>query len=63
MATLHALDLPDDLYAKLDKQAFAQNISINALIITLLKKALLTEEQQTEEERAFDLIRAMSLIF
>ncbi len=50
MATLHALDLPDDLYAKLDRLALAQNISINALIIALLEKALPTEIQQTEDE-------------
>ncbi len=51
MTTLHALDLPDDLYAELDKLAKTQHISINTQIITLLEKALPTEAQQTEDKR------------
>ncbi len=51
MTTLQALDLPDALFARLSKLAEAQNISIDAQIITLLEKALPTEAQQTEEER------------
>ena len=51
MTTLQALDLPDALFARLSKLAEAQNISIDAQIITLLEKALPTEAQQTEDER------------
>ncbi|MBD2435137.1 MULTISPECIES: hypothetical protein [Fischerella] len=45
------LDLPDDLYTGLEQLAKAKNTSINDQIITILKKGLATELQQTEEQR------------
>ncbi len=51
MTTVHTLDLPDELYAKLEQLAKAKNTSINAEIATILEKVLPTELQQAEEHR------------
>lgn len=51
MATLYVRNLPDDLYAKLQKLAASQHRSINAQVITLLEQVLETEPQPTEDER------------
>jgi len=59
MTTLHALDLPHVLYAKLEKLAKTQNISINDQIITLLEKVVLTEAQQTEDERRKNVLKLL----
>ncbi|MBD2777661.1 hypothetical protein [Iningainema tapete] len=50
MATLNA-DIPDELYAKLEKLALAHNISINTQIILLLEKALLIEVELDERRK------------
>ena len=52
MATVNNLDFPDDLYARLEKLAKAQNISIKSQIVALVEKALpTTEVEQTEDEK------------
>ncbi|MBW4675845.1 MAG: hypothetical protein KME52_18040 [Desmonostoc geniculatum HA4340-LM1] len=51
MATLHALNIPDELYAQLQELAKAENNSIDAQVITILQKALEAKMQPTEEER------------
>ncbi|BAY43812.1 hypothetical protein SAMD00079811_13990 [Scytonema sp. HK-05] len=40
MAIVHDVDLPDDLYEQLQELAIAENNSINAQVITLLRNAL-----------------------
>ncbi len=51
MATLHALNIPDELYAQLQELAKAENNSIDAQVITILQKALEAKMQPTEDER------------
>ncbi|MBD2504791.1 FitA-like ribbon-helix-helix domain-containing protein [Anabaena azotica] len=48
MATLHALDIPDELYAQLQELAKAENSSIEAQVIKILRQALqkIAEEQE-----------------
>ncbi|MBD6614965.1 hypothetical protein FNW02_03630 [Komarekiella sp. 'clone 1'] len=51
MATLHALDIPDELYEQLQQLAKAENSSIDAQVITILHNALQIKTQPTEDER------------
>ncbi|MEH2240539.1 FitA-like ribbon-helix-helix domain-containing protein [Nostoc sp.] len=51
MASLHVLDIPDELYERLEQLAKAENSSVDAQVITILQNALQTKTQQTEEER------------
>ena len=52
MATLHALNVPDELYEQLQELAKAENSSVDAQVITILQNALQkTKTQLTEEER------------
>jgi antitoxin FitA len=48
MATLHALDIPDELYAQLQELAKAENSSVEAQVIKILHQALqkIAEEQE-----------------
>lgn len=48
MATLN---IPDELYAQLQELANAENSSVEAQVITVLKNALQTESQPTVDER------------
>ncbi|MBW4454095.1 MAG: hypothetical protein KME55_16075 [Nostoc indistinguendum CM1-VF10] len=51
MATIHALNIPDELYEQLQHLAKAENNSIDAQVITILQNALQAKTQPTEEER------------
>ncbi|KYC41997.1 hypothetical protein WA1_18490 [Scytonema hofmannii PCC 7110] len=52
MATLHNLDLPDDLYEQLQELATAKESSINAQLITLLQNGLsVAQEQRMAEQK------------
>ncbi|MBW4632066.1 MAG: hypothetical protein KME30_09240 [Iphinoe sp. HA4291-MV1] len=51
MAILHNVDLPDDLYEQLQELATAENSSINAQVITLLRNALSAKRKQAEDYR------------
>lgn len=51
MATLYALNIPDELYAQLQELAKTQNSSVDAQVITILQKALQTNTQPAEDER------------
>lgn len=51
MATLHPVNIPEDLYQQLQELAKAENRSIDAQVITILQDALQTKPQQTEDER------------
>ncbi|MCF2147564.1 hypothetical protein IQ276_014285 [Desmonostoc muscorum LEGE 12446] len=51
MATLHTLNIPDELYAQLQELAKAENNSIDAQVITILQSALQAKTQPTEDER------------
>lgn len=50
MATLYLENVPDELYAKLQQLAAAQNRSIDAQIITLLESALQTQAKPLQIE-------------
>ncbi|MEH2114255.1 FitA-like ribbon-helix-helix domain-containing protein [Nostoc sp.] len=51
MASLHALDIPDELYERLQQLAKAENRSVDAQVITILQNALQVKTQHTEDER------------
>ncbi|KAB8318616.1 fumarate hydratase [Tolypothrix campylonemoides VB511288] len=51
MAIVHDVDLPDDLYEQLQELATAENNSINAQVITLLRNALLAKIKQPQDQR------------
>ncbi|OUL20749.1 hypothetical protein [Nostoc sp. 106C] len=51
MATLHPLNIPDELYELLQELAKAENSSVDAQVITILQNALETKTQETEDER------------
>ena len=50
MATLYLENVPDELYAKLQQLAAAQNRSIDAQVVTLLESALHTQTQPPQIE-------------
>lgn len=51
MAIVHDVDLPDDLYEQLQELATAENNSINAQVITLLRNALSAKIKQVQDQR------------
>ena len=46
MATLYIRNFPDDLYERLKKTAKERGISLSALVIELVEKALRLEEDE-----------------
>ncbi|WP_341527101.1 Arc family DNA-binding protein [Nostoc sp. UHCC 0302] len=59
MATLHALNIPDELYKQLQELAKAENSSVNAQIIKILQNALRTKTQPTDDERRKNVLRLL----
>ncbi|BAY27241.1 hypothetical protein NIES2100_70640 [Calothrix sp. NIES-2100] len=59
MATLNLLNIPDDLYKRLQELAEAEHRSIDAQVITILQNALETKIQQTEEERRKNVLKLL----
>ncbi len=51
MASLDALDIPDELYERLQQLAKAENRSVDAQVITILQNALQVKTQPTEDEK------------
>ncbi|BAY14417.1 hypothetical protein NIES2109_42440 [Nostoc sp. HK-01] len=51
MATLHTLNVSDELYAQLQELAKAENSSVEAQVIKILQKALEVNTQPAEDER------------
>lgn len=51
MTTLHALNIPDELYEQLQELAKAENSSVDAQVITILQNALQTKTQPIQDER------------
>jgi antitoxin FitA len=52
MTTIHALNIPNELYEQLQELAKAENSSVDAQVITILQNALQkTKTQLTEDER------------
>lgn len=49
MPIIDVPDFPDDLYARLEKLAKANNLSIEAQVIILLEQALTNQAQETED--------------
>jgi len=62
MATLHVKNVPDDLYARLQQLAVAQNRSISAQVITLLENALTTQVKQPRSENPKSIIEILAEI-
>jgi hypothetical protein len=52
MATFYVRNVPDELYEQLQELAKAENRSINAQVITLLKNALPAKTAQPQSETA-----------
>ena len=59
MATISIPDFPDDLYARLEALAKANNLSVEAQIIILLEQALATQTQDTEDERRKNVLKLL----
>ncbi|BAY76478.1 hypothetical protein NIES25_29270 [Nostoc linckia NIES-25] len=59
MATLHALNIPDELYAQLQELAKAENSSVDAQVITILQSALQAKKQPTEDERRKNVLKLL----
>jgi antitoxin FitA len=59
MATLNLLNIPDDLYERLQELAQAEHSSIDAQVITILQNALETKTQQTEEARRKNVLKLL----
>ncbi|MBH8565343.1 hypothetical protein I8748_24705 [Nostoc sp. CENA67] len=60
MATLHALNIPDELYQQLQQLAEAENSSIDAQVITILQNALQKPKtQETEEEKRKNVLKLL----
>lgn len=51
MATLHDLNIPDELYAKLQELAKAENSSVDTQVVTILQKALQAIAQEDEKRK------------
>lgn len=51
MTTLHALNIPDELYEQLQELAKAENSSVDAQVITILQNALQAKTLSMEDER------------
>ncbi len=51
MATLHALDISDELYAQLQELAKAENSSVEAQVEKILQNALQTVAQENEKRK------------
>jgi antitoxin FitA len=59
MATLNLINIPDDLYERLQELALAEHSSIDAQVITILQNALGKNTQQTEEERRKNVLKLL----
>ncbi|WP_445635470.1 CopG-like ribbon-helix-helix domain-containing protein [Nostoc sp. DSM 114161] len=59
MATLHALNIPDELYAQLQELAKAENSSVDAQVIRILQNALQAKMQPTEDERRKNVLQLL----
>ncbi|MBD2214246.1 Arc family DNA-binding protein [Calothrix sp. FACHB-156] len=59
MANLNLLNIPDDLYEKLQELAQAEHRSIDAQVVTILQNALAKKTQQTEEEKRKNVLKLL----
>lgn len=59
MATLHPLNIPDELYERLQELAKAENSSVDAQVITILQNALKIKTQETEDERRKNVLKLL----
>ncbi|BAY40481.1 hypothetical protein NIES2111_48660 [Nostoc sp. NIES-2111] len=59
MATLHALDIPDELYAQLQELAKAENSSVEAQVVKILQQALQTQIQPTKYDRRKNVLKML----
>ena len=59
MATLNLLNIPDDLYERLQELAQAEHRSIDDQVITILQNALEIKTQQTEDERRKNVLKLL----
>ncbi|MBW4687657.1 MAG: hypothetical protein KME40_21720 [Komarekiella atlantica HA4396-MV6] len=62
MATLHALDIPDELYEQLQELAKADNSSVDAQVITILQNALQAKTQLIQDERYKNVLKLLEEI-
>lgn len=59
MPTLHNLNMPDDLYKKVQELAEAENRTIDAQVITLLQSALSVETKQSQLQKREDVVKML----
>lgn len=59
MATLHAVNIPDELYAQLQELAKSENSSVDAQVITILQSALQAKTQITEDEKRKNVLKVL----
>jgi len=59
MAILNLLNIPDDLYQRLQELAKAEHRSIDAQVIAILQNTLETKIQQTEDERRKNVLKLL----
>ncbi|MBU7582779.1 MAG: hypothetical protein KAF91_07685 [Nostoc sp. TH1S01] len=59
MATLNALNIPDELYTQLQELAKAENSSVDAQVITILQKALQAKTQPVDDERYKNVLKIL----
>ncbi len=57
MPTLHVRSVPEDLYARLQQRAAAQQRSLSAQVITLLEQALSAEQTRQRQSKLLARIR------
>ncbi len=57
MPILHVRNVPDELYARIQRLAHAKNRSMSAQVIRLLEQALQTEEARQSQARILAGIR------
>lgn len=62
MATLNVINIPDELYEKLQELAAKENRPISAQVVTLLEKALLSESAQNLDNKRQNVAKIIKLI-
>ena len=63
MPPLHVRNVPEDLYAQLQKIAQAQNRSLSAQVITLLQTSIHTTEAKEAQARLLTDVRQRRFVY
>ena len=63
MPILHVRNVPDDLYARIQRLANAKNRSVSAQVIRLLDQALQAEEARQSQARILACVRSRRVAY